>query len=189
MSTSFCDPTRHGTHLPQDSLRKNCVELIAMSSMQRPSAHTTIAPDPTIEPASASALKSSGKSTIEAGKYPDDGPDGANPTIFFPPVIPFACLKIKSRYDVPIGTSKTPGLLTSPLIPTNFNPGIPFNPCCLYQSAPLTMIAAAKVNVSTLFSTVGLCHNPCATGNGGLFRGSDRFPSIASISAVSSPQM
>src|ERR1017187_10635719 len=59
--TSFCDPARQGTHLPHDSLRKKRTEFKAMSSMQRLSAQTTIAPEPTIEPASATALKSKGK--------------------------------------------------------------------------------------------------------------------------------
>src|ERR1700691_4026654 len=68
ISTNFCDPTRHGTHLPQDSLRKNCVEFNAISSMQRSSAHTTSAPEPSIEPASASDLKSSRTSAMDAGK-------------------------------------------------------------------------------------------------------------------------
>ncbi len=78
MSTSFCDPMRQGTHFPHDSLRKNFTAFSAMSSMQRPSAQTTMAPDPSIDPTAASDLKSRRTSTIDAGKYPDDGPDGAN---------------------------------------------------------------------------------------------------------------
>ncbi len=74
ISTIFCEPMRQGTHLPQDSLRKNFTAFSAMSSMQRPSAHTTIAPEPSMEPMAASDLKSSRTSTFEAGKYPDDGP-------------------------------------------------------------------------------------------------------------------
>ena len=62
-------------------------------------------------------------------------------------------------------------------------------PCALYQSTPLTRICGTFANVSTLFSAVGLFHTPWVTGNGGLLRGSARLPSIASISAVSSPQI
>src|SRR5271156_3357388 len=105
ISTNFCEPTRQGTHLPQDSLRKNCVEFSAMSSMQRSSAHTTRAPEPSIEPASASDLKSSRTSAMDADKYPEDGPEGANPFSFFPPAIPPPYLKISSDTGVPIGTS------------------------------------------------------------------------------------
>ena len=31
----FCEPSRHGTHLPHDSLRKNSIELTACSAMSR----------------------------------------------------------------------------------------------------------------------------------------------------------
>src|SRR5947209_7457696 len=33
MLTSFCEPVRHGTHLPHDSLRKNPTQLSACSTM------------------------------------------------------------------------------------------------------------------------------------------------------------
>ena len=39
----------------------------------------------------------------------------------------------------------------------------------------------------TLLMFVGFCQSPAAAGNGGLKRGVERFPSIASIMAVSSP--
>src|SRR5258706_6644095 len=91
-STSFDVPMRHGTHLPQDSLRKKRTELSAISSMQRPSAHTTMAPDPSIEPIAASDLKSRPTSIIDAGRYPDDGPLGATDLQRLPPTIPPAFL-------------------------------------------------------------------------------------------------
>src|SRR3954471_20116688 len=80
MAVIFCVPMRQGTHLPQDSLRKKRMQLKAMSSMQRPSAQITIAAEPTMEPALESGCQSMGRSAIAAGKYPDDGPDGANPS-------------------------------------------------------------------------------------------------------------
>src|SRR3984957_19575462 len=189
ISTIFCEPIRQGTHLPQDSLRKNFTALSAMSSMQRPSAHTTIAPEPSIDPMAASDLKSSRTSACDAGRYPDDGPDGANAFSFFPSTIPPARLKITSDIGRPIGISNTPGFFTSPLMPTNFRPAAPPSPCDLYQSTPRTKICGTLAKVSTLFSAVGLLNTPCATGNGGLLRGSARLPSMASISALSSPQM
>src|SRR6266705_2694954 len=67
MSTSLALPTRHGTHLPHDSLRKNRTLLRAMSSMQVPSAHTTMAPEPSIEPAFCSEAKSSETPVVDAG--------------------------------------------------------------------------------------------------------------------------
>src|SRR5271156_5202055 len=189
ISTNFCEPTRQGTHLPQDSLRKNCVEFSAMSSMQRSSAHTTRAPEPSIEPASANDLKSNRTSAMDAGKYPEDGPDGANPFSVFPSAMPPPYLKISSDTGVPIGTSYTPGCTTSPLTPMNFSPAVPFRPCDLYQSTPRKRMGGTLAKVSTLLITVGLFHRPCCTGNGGLLRGSARLPSIASSNAVSSPQI
>src|SRR3954466_14669870 len=77
ISASFIEPVRHGTHLPHDSLRKNRTELSAMSSMHARSSHTTIAPEPTVAPAAVIAFQSSGRSSIDAGRYPPAGPDGA----------------------------------------------------------------------------------------------------------------
>src|ERR1700683_3095624 len=156
ISTIFCEPIRQGTHLPHDSLRKNFTAFSAISSMHRPSAHTTRAPEPSMDPMAARDLKSSRTSTCDAGKYPDDGPDGANAFNFFPPTIPPPRLKITSDIGRPIGISNTPGLRTSPLMPTNLRPEAPPNPCDLYQSTPFTKICGTLANVSTLFSAVGL---------------------------------
>src|SRR3984957_11260969 len=160
ISTIFCDPVRQGTHLPQDSLRKNFTAFKAMSSMQRPSAHTTIAPEPSIDPTEASDLKSRHTSTIEAGRYPDDGPDGAKAFSFFPSTMPPARLKITSDIGRPIGISNTPGSRTSPLTPTNLSPAAPPGPCALYHSTPFTRICGTLANVSTLFNAVGLLNTP-----------------------------
>src|ERR1700678_2911942 len=102
MATSFCEPTRQGTHLPQDSFLKNWVVFRAISNMQRSSAHTTRARAPSIEPASASDLKSSRTSTIDAGKKPEEGPDGAKPFNFLPGGLPPAYLKITSETGRPM---------------------------------------------------------------------------------------
>src|SRR5205823_4296680 len=59
-STAFCEPRRQGTHLPHDSLRKKRTTFVARASMSVPSATTTTAPEPSIEPALAKAAKSSG---------------------------------------------------------------------------------------------------------------------------------
>ena len=79
---------RQGTHLPQDSLRKKRTELKAISSMQRASVQTTMAPEPTIEPNCDSVAQSSGVSSIDAGRYPDEGPEGAKPSNFLPAGMP-----------------------------------------------------------------------------------------------------
>ena len=81
--------------------------------------------------------------------------------------------------------------MTSPLTPTNFTPIEPFLPDVFIQSTPLERITGTKKKVSTLLMTVGFGPQPAAdlAGNGGLLRGSARLPSIASSSALSSPQM
>ena len=60
---ALCEPTRHGTHLPHDSLRKKRSTFVAAASRSVPSASTTTAPEPSIDPASASGSKSSGTSS------------------------------------------------------------------------------------------------------------------------------
>src|SRR5687768_2765228 len=87
MSTIFCEPTRQGTHLPQDSFRKKRVKFRAASIMQRPVLRKRIAPDPMCAPASITALGSEeveGRKSIGesrnlsvAGRKGKLGPEGA----------------------------------------------------------------------------------------------------------------
>ncbi len=56
------------------------------------------------------------------------------------------------------------------------------------HSAPLSIIFGTFAHVSTLFMFVGLPNRPFSTGYGGLCLGVPLFPSMDSISAVSSPQ-
>jgi hypothetical protein len=41
-----------------------------------------------MDPAAATAFQSSGRIAIDAGKYPDDGPEGAKARSFLPSEIP-----------------------------------------------------------------------------------------------------
>src|SRR5215471_8651879 len=189
MSTIFCERTRQGTHLPHDSLRKNRAQFRAISNIHLPSAHTTIAAEPSMEPVLDIDLKSRATSIIDPGKNPEAAPEGAHAFTFFPSRGPPASFMITSDAEVPMGTSKTPGLRTSPLTPTNFRPAAPFRPAALYQSGPRSRICAIVANVSTLFNAVGLPHKPTVAELGGLIRGSARLPSMASRSALPSPQM
>src|SRR3954463_15715594 len=88
MSTIFCVPKRHGTHLPQLSLRKNLIAFSAMSSMHVLSAHAITALEPTIDPALANAPHSMGKSAALAGRNPEEGPLGAKASSLRPPLTP-----------------------------------------------------------------------------------------------------
>ncbi len=58
ISSILSRPSRHGTHLPQDSSVRKCVKYLATSTMQVSSSMTIIPPEPIIEPASVSRSKS-----------------------------------------------------------------------------------------------------------------------------------
>ena len=111
MSASFCEPMRHGTHLPHDSLRKKRTALSAMSSMQARSSQTTIAPEPTRRAGrrhrvpverqiehrrrQVAAGRARRRERLERAARRRRRRRSSS---------------ISSRYVVPIGTSKTPGL-------------------------------------------------------------------------------
>ena len=76
MTCAFAEPTRHGTHLPQDSSRKNRSTLTAAASRSVPSAMTTIAPDPSIDPAACTVPKSSSASSLSGPMKFEDAPPG-----------------------------------------------------------------------------------------------------------------
>src|SRR6267378_3041835 len=121
-----------------------------MSSMQVVSSQTTMAPEPSMEPASARALKSRRTSIIEAGRKPEDGPDGAKAFIGRPPRTPPAWLKMTSCMGTPMGTSKMPGRVTWPLTPTNFSPRDPPAPCATNQSTPRARICGTLIKDAAL---------------------------------------
>jgi len=67
------------------------------------------------------------------------------------------------------------------ILPAKANTLVPvevFVPIELNHSEPLLMIAGIFARVSTLLTQVGLFHSPDSAGNGGLFVGSPRLPSI-----------
>ena len=68
-----------------------------------PSATTVTAPEPSIEPASASGWKSSGTSRLSGPRKFDEAPPGWKDSSSAPPLTPPA-RSISSRVVVPIGT-------------------------------------------------------------------------------------
>src|SRR5689334_38837 len=125
--------------------------------MQRPSARKMIAPDPTDPPASITGLGGAplvpGKSSAElsnssvAGRNGKLGPDGANALSLRPFDTPPALASI-SAYVVPIGTSHTPALFTSPQTLAHLIPSHPRMPIALYASPPFFTISGMCVQVS-----------------------------------------
>ena len=90
-----------------------------------------------MDPAAATALQSSGTSSHRSGQISGRRAGGREG-------LELACRRdaagvvVESARDtsMPIGTSKTPGRFTSPLMPTNFIPAAPLLPCALNQSTP-----------------------------------------------------
>ncbi len=74
--TAFAQPTRHGVHWPQLSCAKKRSMLSAASLMLSLSESTTTAAEPMKLPWGCSVSKSSGTSSSEAGRIPEDGPPG-----------------------------------------------------------------------------------------------------------------
>ena len=87
----------------------------------------------------------------------EDEPPGKTAFNFLPSGIPPALSKIRSLRDIPIDSSKTPGLLTRPEIQNNLGPGPFSGPIDLNQLAPRVIIWGTQERVSTLFTIVGLC--------------------------------
>ena len=100
---ALLEPTRQGTHLPHDSSRKNRSTFVAAASRSVPSAITTSAPDPSIEPALARSAKSSGTSIWPGPRKFDDAPPGWIAPSGRPPSTPPASSS-SCRAVVPIGT-------------------------------------------------------------------------------------
>ena len=90
---------------------------------------------------------------------------------------------------MPIGTQYTSGRSTWPETAKNLRPVASPAPWSFHHSAPRSTMIGTWANVSTEFMSVGLPHSPYTPGNGGLLRGSPRWPSMHSSSADSSPRM
>ncbi len=97
--------------MPHDSLRKKRTTLVAVSIMSVPSAITTRAAAPSMQPAFAIVSKSISTSAFSAGRKLELAPPGANAFSGRPSMTPPASL-INSATVVPSGISKTPGFST-----------------------------------------------------------------------------
>ena len=73
---AFSVPTRHGVHWPQLSSSKNCIRFSAAARTLSFCDRITIAAEPMKQPYFSSVPKSSGMSSIDAGRMPPDAPPG-----------------------------------------------------------------------------------------------------------------
>src|SRR5574341_267357 len=81
-------PSRHGEHLPQDSVERKVRKYFATSTMQVSSSITIMPPEPMIAPTLGSSSKSTFVSRYSAGIHPPDGPPVWTALNFLPPGIP-----------------------------------------------------------------------------------------------------
>ena len=75
-SAAFWVPTRHGVHWPQLSSSKKRIRFSAAAFTLSCSDRMTTAAEPMKQPYFSSVPKSSGMSSIDAGRMPPDAPPG-----------------------------------------------------------------------------------------------------------------
>src|SRR5512145_2300928 len=187
--TSFSVPTRHGVHWPHDSSSKKRSRLSATRFMSSWSESTTTAAEPMKHPCCSSVPKSSGRSPIDAGRIPPDAPPGRYPLKAWPCCIPPQYSSINSRTEMPAGASFTPGSLIRPDTEKLRSPVRPRRPWPVNHCAAFSTMSRTQYTVSTLWIRVGRPNSPTWAGNGGLWRGKPRLPSMLSSIADSSPQI
>src|SRR5271157_2389340 len=81
-------PSLQVVHFPQDSSFVNWMKNFATSTIQVSSSMMIIPPDPIMDPASARLSKSTGRSIMELGRHPPDGPPVWTALSFLFPGIP-----------------------------------------------------------------------------------------------------
>ena len=156
--------------------------------MQVPSSMTIMPPEPIIEPSASRVSKSTGRSSLAAGRQPPEGPPVWTALKALPPGTPPPAPKTISRRLVPIGTSTRPVLTTLPTSEKILVPGEPAVPMARYQSAPFRTICGTFAQVSTLLRFVGRPQSPRSERWMSRRRGTPRRPSSEAIIALASPQ-
>src|SRR5215469_9027479 len=181
-------PSRHGTHCPHDSSRKNLAIRRSRSLTSTVSSITSTTPDPRVAPIARMPSNVSGASSASGPTNEPAAPPSSTARSGRPPRSPPAA-SITWRSVTPNSNSYSPGRATQP---DKQNSRVPVElsvPIWAKAGPPIRRISGMHSNVSTLLIAVGLPNRPTCAGNGGLLRGSARLPSIELISAVSSPAM
>ncbi len=181
-------PTRHGTHCPQDSSRKNLAIRCSSAATSTVSSRTSTTPDPSVAPTALTPSNVSGTSSASGPTKDPAAPPSSTACTGRPPRTPPAA-SITSRRLTPNSYSYNPGCSTQPDRQNSRVPVESLVPIWAKPDPPISRISSTQSRVSTLLIAVGLPNRPDCAGKGGLFRGSARLPSIELIRAVSSPAM
>src|SRR5665213_1397047 len=113
-SAAFWVPTRQGVHWPQLSSSKNRIKLSAAPFTLSCSDRMITPAEPMKQPYFSRVPKSSGISSIDAGRMPPDAPPGRYARKVCPSAMPPQNSSISSRTVIPAGASFMPGFLTRP---------------------------------------------------------------------------
>src|SRR5437763_1693302 len=166
-------PTRHGTHCPQVSLRKNAAMRSKIFFSSTESSNNITTPEPSVAPIARVPSNVSGvSSSFGETKLPAAPPSNTAWSRPVPPTPP--AISMTFRIVGPNGTSYTPGRPTCPETQNKRYPEEFAVPMRAYAAPLLKTISGTLTSVSTLFTTVGWRNNPLCVGNGGLLRGSPR---------------
>src|SRR3954454_15790609 len=140
-------------------------------------------PDPSVTPAARVSSYVRGRSSWSG---PTNAPAAPPSSTAFTGAAPASSRS--DRSVAPNGSSYSPGRSTLPETQKSRVPVDDSVPMPVNASPPSATTSSTLKSVSTLLTAVGRPNNPTSTGNGGLLRGSPRYPSIDWKSAVSSPQ-
>ena len=111
---ALVDPTRQGTHLPHDSSRKKRRTFVAAASKSVPSAIATSAPEPSIQPASASGPEVESHVKLVRAQEVGRGPTRGTRSSPRPSLTPPASSISSRARSSPSGTQYTSGFSTWP---------------------------------------------------------------------------
>ncbi len=117
-------------------------------------------PWPSMQPTSASAVKSNSVSSRDAGRIPPSGPPIWSALSSWPSTMPPATSSHSSRTVMPKRTSYTPGRRNRSLKQTSLVPGVASGLRSRYAVAPLAATNGMFASVSVLLTTVGIPYRP-----------------------------
>ena len=168
-------PTRHGTHWPHDSSRKNAAIRRSASGRSAVSSNTITTPEPSVAPAARVPSNVSGVSSRSGPTNAPAAPPSRIAWIARPPGTPPASVRSSPSVVAERRPRRRPGRRDVAGQAEQLRAGGALGPDLRVRRArPSRRISGTLTSVSTLLTAVGLPNRPISTGNGGLLRGSGR---------------